>query len=872
MDPAQAAAVGTTSLPPQPHMTAPMVIGPTHSTPAPASGNNSMSTPSQMVQSSSQMAPNVSVNNSMRTISPSPKRVRLNPAQKQAVCDLLAGGARADYIVDTFGIAKRTVFKIQRAERLRQAEELANRTAAANSAAAKSDTGAPESQQQSSGVSPSGVEAAPMISDPSAVPPLATNHMGPSTENVVVPAVGSVVSGPTLAIGTGGSSSSPQVLNAANAPTSSAKHITAPKKTTPPAKRVRLNVSEKLDICNFVQQGGTPAEVIEKYGISRRTFFKILHDEQDIRQTVDRDHVSAETKSIRPPHFPLLDQSLSAFVLSARAARVPLNWHMVREQALQLRTELLASGKEKPERIPHLERFTASEHWCQLFMRKNANKKLPAALDDPVQPARRHAMKETKHLQAQLSEFDPDNVYTLVTPRLYYRYIPPRFFADMTVKHESAVAERSGTRDEPEPFLTLLIAANLTGTKRLPIALIAPPGTEEMFEARRPCLPYIIRPLQRCDSSAFSEWLRDVFLPFVMTNNGCKVALMLDETLAVSTSGSFPDFADQVSLVLIPRLSICMTETAKNGVFPLLVARYRFKLFETYLALIPLREKLRKHAEIIPKHYRGLAEGDNATVYDAADLLHDAWLELPADRIARCWWRMNVLPENLVSSLAAMYGVTSDVGTISEVSCFVLNIVRTNLDGKEQLAMGTHGKPRWISVLEVIRWFTYEYEMMPKQEQIEQNVQAESNGRLEQNGLDWNVVSAPVTGGVGMSNSQVGSSTVPLHRGGTVQAVDPPTEGVNMGPTGQGVTSGDGTGMEIDGVEVESRKFSFEQFDRAMKCYADLERCIVETRDVEALRNLRKAKKASLAYFVMNGVPGCSASPGSGSGEGNSIQ
>lgn len=851
MDPTQAAAVGTSSLPPQPHMTTAMVVGPSHPTTAPPAGNSSMPMTSHIVQNSSQMAPGVSVSSSMRTISPSPKRVRLNPAQKQAVCDLLAGGARADYIVDTFGIAKRTVFKIQRAERLRQAEELANRTAAANAAVGKSEAVISEPQQQAANISGPVVDSTTMIQESTSA------QMSTNPENVVIPSGGPAVSGATMTISAGNTNSSSQAGKPANPSTSSVKNSVASKKTTPPAKRVRLNVSEKLDICNFVQRGGTPAEVIEKYGISRRTFFKILHDEQDIRQTVDRDHVSAETKSIRPPHFPLLDQSLSAFVLSARAARVPLNWHMVREQALQLRTELLASGKEKPERIPHLERFTASEHWCQLFMRKNANKKLPSALDDPVQPARRHAMKETKHLQAQLGEFDPENVYTLVTPRLYYRYIPPRFFADMNMKHEPAATSTVSVGDDPEPFLTLLIAANLTGTKRLPIALIAPPGTANMADSRRPCLPLIIRPMQRCDSSAFSQWIRQEFHPFVVRNNGCKVALMLDETLAICTSSSFPEFADQISLVLVPRLSICMTETAKNGVFPLLVARYRFKLFKTYIALIPLREKLRKHAEIIPSYYRGLAEGENATVYDAADLLNDAWTELPADRIARCWWRMNVLPDNLVSSLTGLYGITSDVGTINEVSSFVLNIVRTNIDGKDTLTVPPQGKPRWISVLEIIRWFTYEYEMMPKQEQIERSAQVEANGRAEQNGLDWNVVSAPATNNVTISGSQIVSNAVAMHDSGPITTAGQPvvgsTNAINVG-TSQGLNTRESIPMETDSIGVEDRKFSLGQFERAMKCYADLEQCILETQDSEALFSLRKAKKSSLSYFVTNGA------------------
>jgi len=836
----------------------------------------------------------------------SPKRVRLNPSQKEAVLALLASGARIDYVVETFGIAKRTVFKIQRAQRLKEAQEIQDRadaTAAAVAAGKQPPVHAPfnvalPSNDVMQDGNPGNTAAAAAAGNGNGVNnngnPAAMATAGVSESNAGIPGPSGTVAG----------MAHPQLLNAIP-PSAQKQNHAGPKKSSPPAKRVRLNVSEKLDICNFVQQGGTPAEVIEKYGISRRTFFKILHDEQDIRQTVDRDHVSAETKSIRPPHFPLLDQSLSAFVLSARAARVPLNWHMVREQALRLRTELLESGKERPERIPHLERFTASEHWCQLFMRKNASKKLPAALEDPVQPTRRYALKETKHMQGQLGAFEADNVYTLVTPRLYYRHIPNRFFAqghdNIHVKHEkyeptiTPVVQPSvesighipagNTNPQPsgthqEPYVNLLVASNLTGTKRLPIAMIVPPSQEKMFDTRRPCLPCMVRPNQKCDSIAFAQWLRDIFIPHTVVNNRGKVALMLDETMAVAASASFGHHDQHVLFVMVPRLSICMTETAKNGIFPLLVARYRFKLFETYSALVPLREQLRVHATIIPEPHRGLAEGNNATVYDAADILREAWAELPADRIARLWWRMNVLPENIVGQLEAIYGPTSDVGTITEVSGFVLNIVRPSPVGKEGLGALTNGKARWISVVEVIRWFTYEYEMMPKNNQQQAQLQIGhglsqqqpqgghpqqqqpqgghpqqhgQNGRLEtqhhqQNGLDWNaVVQQAEPMGVGVAPGQMPGpgQSVPL---GTLAD----NTAMNVGGT---------TGTMVAGeTDVDMGKLTQEQFGRVMKYYADLERSIIDMHDVEALRYLRNAKKASLSYFVSNG---------NGSGSGN---
>lgn len=567
-----------------------------------------------------------------------------------------------------------------------------------------------------------------------------------------------------------------------------------PKKPSPPAKRVRLNVSEKLEICNFVQAGGTPHAVINKYGISRRTFFKILHDEECIRQTVNREHVSAETKSIRPPHFPRLDQALSAFVLSARAARVPLNWHMVREQALALRSELLASGKERPERVPHLERFTASEHWCQLFMRKNANKKLPSAVEDPV-PARRQVAKETKNLQAQLGRFDVDNIYTLITPRLFYRNTPPNFFGETGVKKEEPPKEDI-TEETNEPYITLLIAANMSGTKRLPITIIVPPNMQKTFETRKPCLGYQCRVMQRCDAIAFDQWMRECFAPFVIDNNPNKVALVLEEPVALSSS--FIDASEHISLLSVPRACMNMQESVKNGIFPVLVARYRFKLYEMYNALVPLRKELRESSENVPKQFRGLAEGYDATIWDAAQILNDAWIELSSERICRSWWRHNVLPQVLEAQLESMYGEATDVPTIHEVSNFVLQMARSNGVGKgQQESVSLQGnlgnKSRWMTVVEIIRWFTYEY----------QHVATSRTEQPSENGLDWN---------------------------------EPPV-----------VTDVSGDIMEEGS---EARKWTPEEFLDAMKSFGNLEKSMFDIKDSDSLNFLRASKQASLSNFV----------------------
>lgn len=714
----------------------------------------------------------------------SPKRVRLSPAQKDMVCDLLAGGARPDQIVDSFGIAKRTVFKIQRARRMQLAAQngvsLQDATSASKKSAAiaAAAAAAMEAADKPEGSPQAAVAAAAEVAALEA----------PALANGAVAAEGIAV-GDQLDAGVIGA----DALAAVQAGPSSATPP-PPKKTTQPAKRVRLNVKEKLEICNFVQGGGAPTDVIAKYGISRRTFFKILHDEAGIRQTVAREHVSAETKSIRPPHFPLLDQALSAFVLSAWAARVPLNWHMVREQALALRSELLTSGKERPERVPHLERFTASEHWCQLFMRKNASKKLPSPLEDPV-PARRHVAKETKSLQSQLARFDAENIYTLITPRLFYRNVPPSFFADPVAKKESESKDVPG---EPtnEPYIILLIAANMTGTKRVPITVIVPTNMAKLFEMRPPRLRYQFRDTQRVDAIAFDQWVRECFMPFVMMNSTNKVALVLEEAIAMQST--FVDASENISLLSVPRLCTTMQESVKSGIFPMLVAKYRFKLFEQYSTLAPIRKALRECADGIPKYFRGLAEGHDVSIWNTAQILHDIWMELPPDRICRCWWRHNILPSILEQQLVAIHGPATDVPAIQEITSFVLQMTKSVGLGK---TLGENGfnpahftlKPKWMTVVEVIRWFTFEYQHPPvlKQDQVSDVA------------LDW---------------------------------TEPPV--IN-----------DVSDVIMD-EPAEERKWSAQEFVDSMKNFSYLEKTFSDIKDTEALNFLRATKDAALSSYV----------------------
>ena len=101
---------------------------------------------------------------------------------------------------------------------------------------------------------------------------------------------------------------------------------------------------------------------------------------------------------------------------------------------------------------------------------------------------------------------------------------------------------------------------------------------------------------------------------------------------------------DRVDVYCLPPNCIAIHQPMDVGVIAALKARYRASLLARILEILPERQQLRECAKNLPKGMKGIAEGHDAHVLDAASILKDSWEGIPTHHILHCWVKANVLP------------------------------------------------------------------------------------------------------------------------------------------------------------------------------------------------------------------------------------
>lgn len=222
----------------------------------------------------------------------------------------------------------------------------------------------------------------------------------------------------------------------------------------PAAKRPKYEAKDlatKVQVLKALQAGASRKEVMEKFSVKKSTLSSYVKNEAQILQAYDGDMFGDKRKRLRTAAHPKLEEALLRWIAVSRDAQLPLSGPLICAQA------------EKFALTMNIDSFNASEGWFDRFKKRHGlvfrnvcGEK--GAVDKSVVRDWRSG------LSARLSTYEPCNIFNADETALFFKALPDK---TITFKGDPCVG---GKRSKER--VTVLLAANMTGTERLPLLVI----------------------------------------------------------------------------------------------------------------------------------------------------------------------------------------------------------------------------------------------------------------------------------------------------------------------------------------------------------------------------------------------------------------
>ncbi|CAN0051650.1 unnamed protein product, partial [Ectocarpus sp. 8 AP-2014] len=140
------------------------------------------------------------------------------------------------------------------------------------------------------------------------------------------------------------------------------------------------------------------------------------------------------------------------------------------------------------------------------------------------------------------------------------------------------------------------------------------------------------------DSSICQRWFDEVFVPFVKSKTGRKVALIWDNCPGHKIINTDP----QIVIICLPPNVTSVFQPMDIGILFALKCLYKTEMVAMLADLIEDWDTVR--ARHIPRGCRGLSDAGQATMLDVTEILTKKWQHLSDQTVVRCWLKATILP------------------------------------------------------------------------------------------------------------------------------------------------------------------------------------------------------------------------------------
>jgi len=241
-------------------------------------------------------------------------------------------------------------------------------------------------------------------------------------------------------------------------------------------------------------------------------------------------------------------------------------------------------------------------------------------------------------------DFQPENIFNMDGTGLFYRCLPKRSF----VPAEQRRVARGTKSMKAKKRVTIVLAFNATGSKKVPVAIIGKAAPPLCF--RRPgCaspLPYFSQRSSWMDGVVFKKWVYEVFLPFIRLHTTEKVALVVDN---LASHDGISD--DQLVLIALPPNTTAIFQPLDACAIAALKLLYKRRFLS---AMVEHLDGLRSTTGFT-RTTATLANSVRVSLLDVTRIIQDEWAKTTPESLARCWNMARCFPAPMQNALTALY-------------------------------------------------------------------------------------------------------------------------------------------------------------------------------------------------------------------------
>ncbi|XP_037572329.1 tigger transposable element-derived protein 4 [Dermacentor silvarum] len=365
-----------------------------------------------------------------------------------------------------------------------------------------------------------------------------------------------------------------------------------------PAKRAKYaakDLATKVKILKALKDGASREQVMRQFDVKRSTLSTYVKNEAQIMEAFQGEKVHAGRKRLRTAAHPQLEEALLQWIAAARDSKLPLSGPLICAQA-----------ERYALRMNIIDSFKVSEGWLAHF--KDRHGLVFKTVCGERGEVDEQVVKDWQNVQLKehVAAYDPNDVCNADETALFFKALPDK---TITFKGDPCTG---GKRSKER--VTVLLAANMTGTERLPLLVIGKALKLRCFYNNKH-LPVEYRANRKAwmTSKIFRTWLQDLDRRFSAKKR--KVLLVVDNCSAHCNISNL----EAIRLVFLPPNTTAALQPMDQGIIQYVKKRYRTQVLERMLLCMDREQQY------------------NITLLSAIHILAHVWTNTPAEVVANCF-------------------------------------------------------------------------------------------------------------------------------------------------------------------------------------------------------------------------------------------
>ena len=332
-------------------------------------------------------------------------------------------------------------------------------------------------------------------------------------------------------------------------------------------KRKAVSLETKRTIVKLIEsKKRTQVDITREFGLSKSTVNTIWKDRE--KYAAKNYSFGNDNKRLRKATFNDIEDALLLWLKQARTCGVPVGGPLLKEKANQLAIELGHEG------------FACSDGWLDRF--KKRREVTFRMVSGEANSVPKNIVDDFLHnkLPKLLEEYEPKDIFNADETGLFFKLLPDRTY---TFKGDTC---HGGKKSKER--ITLMIAANMDGTEKLPLLAIGKSAKPQCFKnVKNLPVEYKSNKKAWMTGGIFTEWVTKLDRKFSRENR--KVLLIVD-----NCSAHDQDIATKlksIKLEFLPPNCTSRLQPCDMGIIKNFKVLYRKRLLSKLIRSIEERRK-----------------------------------------------------------------------------------------------------------------------------------------------------------------------------------------------------------------------------------------------------------------------------------------